>query len=483
MSIEFNNDNTKTKLTKARKKEFNKEKTKIKIENDISNNRKRVILLPKNKNNFLFFFNITDLRKIVLYFVIKCIKDDNNELLANKFKKGKHFIVKKGRPYKVLKKKLNLEKLQQENEESLSQLDNDIFNTLISYEENEEKKSSDIKDKIINSKIEEINIRKDFDKNIIETIQLLIRKSNFSDPIYENRKFEVDFYLFLKQNLNQEKKIINLSDVLNNLGTSKNIFKENILSSNLDLNDDPILNKESHYYYLHLWDYSTKFKEYYFLKYHKLFCIKINKAIGKDFLTNSNDNFSEELNLSDDDFFIPIFNKSFNPAFNRIPSNLKYNFTLDNKNNIKSSNDFEFSLGEHTSKISFIDKGVVYKNEESEKYNKFKQENSTIEREYTKFNDIDVIKLSIKEIPKIQVGMFKNLFSSKIEIFGFENKKFVIKNQFKNSVKLSKIKNKYTGGEFVYESGIDSITLIIPVSNLLENFWKSMYEININKVE
>tara|TARA_Y100000592_G_scaffold55051_1_gene86709 strand:- start:3137 stop:4627 length:1491 start_codon:yes stop_codon:yes gene_type:complete len=482
-------------LTKKELNRFNQDITPFKGEIKTNSKNRVIIINPKNKNIFLPFFNIKDLRRIKVYYLFRHPKNrfsenarGNDNILLNKFKKGRHYVKLKNKRNKfrnMLYKNSGIVGILEKNSNIILNLDNEIYSSLSSYTGKENNKTLKLKDTNLKNLIEKINDQFLIKKKL-EEIESRIGFESFDD--YENRIFEVKvFSKFIRNNVNEIQDYkIELTDIINNASTAKKTFKKNILDSNIDLKlNDPIYEKKDHYYHLHLHNYDTDLKDYYFAEYSNLFSLKINKTIAERLFVKNKINYFKELNLTENECFIPIFNKDFNPKFNRISSSLNHSFTLENisqrggKNKDKYSHKrFSFEFGEYSNEsVSFIDKGKEYKSEELNKYGDGK---ITIKREYTTLGrnrGHDTIKLTLENVNNIIGSDLANLLSDGIEIFGFNNKTFKIKDVKYNTDESYPYKPEYS--TFVSSLNEKKIEIWIPVAKLLEEFWNNLYEINI----
>jgi hypothetical protein len=489
MTYDFNNKNTKKLkqisnnkkliITNLRKKGSSLRKRK----KSNSNEERFFSLKPKVSNIFTYFFNITDLKKVNFYFCFEHRKSslDKNIFYVNKFnfkKKNNYVELKKksiDEEFLDLSNIVSINHLLEENNLQIKTLDNEIYNTIVAYKEEDKEEITSKRDirlksniEVITNRIENIEKIKSFGNDILENIK-----------DYKSRVYFIKMLCYLEYQEKSENLFnIKLSDALNLLETSTDEFKTNIISSNIELNDSDY-NKEDHYYYLHLFDYDISLKNQYFIDYVNLFSINISKDLARILYFENNDSITDLLNLKSDECILPIFNKEFNPAFNKIPSILEYKFRVSEEG--FNSLYLNFNLYDNGS-TRFVDEDETYELT-SELYDN--QINFT--RKYINLNDDinqEYIYLSFENINDEIASILQRNFESSISIYEFD-KAFKINSEYyefepeNKDIKVKNILSEEREEALVVKTKKDiKFEIYIPVFRLLDVFWSSLYEIN-----
>lgn len=480
------NDSSKIiKDLKKRNKKIAKDKTSTQDKEAV------FILSPKNEKIFTNYFNISDLKKIFLFFTFdfrRKIEDDNKSIVyINKFnKKIKNNFIKI--PANNINKNNFLKKTgwlstNVNNKNKIKKLDEDIFLSISGYDKNDDdadfEKALDIDLKKLYEKIQS---RIESDKHI----DIFKDKSNFN--IIDNylpKNYFINMISFLEHakhkdnGYNYEYNIV-IPDAINIMSTSTELFKNNILSSELELGNKTF-DKDSMYYNLHLKDYEIKLKDHYFLEYSRLFSIKLDKSTAEKLFKYDNVNFVEELNLSKEDCFLPIFSKSFNPKFNKIPTIIKYDFSIESTNVKEQNLRLEFDTSNYIPKRpanTFVD---------NEEYNKkftqtFNNGSVKFTREYVNKEGCDFIIITFegldKETADIMYGNFKNIKINSFfeKTFKLTTKSFSLKEEVEFNVEGASLNNKHPEYSFALRHK-NNIKLCIPAVQLLKEFWQNLYQI------
>jgi hypothetical protein len=455
------------------------------------------VITPKNNRIFTYFFNITDFKKIKVYFTFKRRISANlslNNLYVNKFnnKTKNNFIKnkknKRVKDFRKLSSIIGINSILEDNLLKIKSLDTRIFEEISSYDEKLSKDVIDKKDIKLKTLIEEINIRiGNIEKLKNIKLEILDKIINYKPKEYFI-KMLCYLELFKKQN---EPFDIHLSDALNLLNTTTDDFRKNILSSNLDL-ESISHNKENHYYFLHLMDYDHELKNHYFADYEKLFSIKLNKPLARLFYTENNKVIADTLSLQDAQCILPIFTKKFNPSFNKIPSSFKYKFNITEQGFRKDN--ISLTL-EDPGSTMFIDAGESYE-EEIDLYDsqiKLIKKYISLEEGFNK----EFILLSFNNLNNVLIDLLIRNFSNKIKIFEFFNALFEIETEIKEIAISNKDKKSFLEHAksiissleeddnknfekslILYNKDIGTFDIFIPVYKILHAFWNNFYEIN-----